>query len=160
VIGQAPLPGQLGRSDTGVRLTVSLGPERGSVPDVIGLRQAWAQNLLGASGFRVEADSAEAREPRGVVVAVDPTPGTDLAIPGDVRITISTGPPLVAMPVLVGMTEEQARDTLRALGLSVLEVEELFRFGRDQGIVVEQTPPADTLLQAGTAVRLGVGRRQ
>jgi hypothetical protein len=38
-------------------------------------------------------------------------------------------------------------------------VEEVFRFGRDQGIVVEQEPASDTELQRGTEVRLAVGRR-
>jgi beta-lactam-binding protein with PASTA domain len=45
------------------------------------------------------------------------------------------------------------------LGLVVREVEEVFRFGRDQGIVVEQEPAGGTELERGAAVRLAVGRR-
>jgi hypothetical protein len=37
-------------------------------------------------------------------------------------------------------------------------VDTVFRFGRDQGIVVEQDPPADSLVQRGAGVRLSVGR--
>lgn len=159
VIAQAPLPGQLARPGTAVRVTVSQGPERAAVPDVEGLRREWAVNLLEAAGFRVEVDSIEADEPRGQVVALEPEPGTDVELPGDVLLTVSTGPRLVAMPVLRGMTEEEARDTLRTLGLEVAEVEEVFRFGRDRGIVVEQAPPADSLLEVGTTVRFSVGRR-
>lgn len=159
VIAQAPLPEQLSEPAGSVRVTVSLGPERSVVPELVGLRRGWAVNVLEASGFVVEADSTESSEPRGVVVEVDPEPGSDLAIPGDVRIVVSTGPPMVPMPAIVGMTEEEALDTLQALGLALEEVEEVFRFGRDQGIVVQQTPPADSLLLVGTAVRLGVGRR-
>jgi len=159
VIAQAPLPEQLSEPAGSVRLTVSLGPERIVVPEVVGLRQDWAVNVLEASGFVVQTDSTESREPRGVVVEVEPEPGFDLPIPGDVRIVVSTGPPMVPMPAVVGMTEEEALDTLQALGLALEEAEEVFRFGRDQGIVVQQTPPADSLLLVGTAVRLGVGRR-
>jgi serine/threonine-protein kinase len=159
VIAQAPLPEQLAEPRGSVRVTVSLGPERSVVPEVVGLRRTWALNVLQASGFVVEEDSAASREPRGVVVEVDPDAGSDLPIPGDVRITVSTGPPMVPMPAVVGMTEEEAADTLDALGLALDEVEEVFRFGRDQGIVVQQTPPADSLVQVGSAVRLGVGRR-
>ena len=43
--------------------------------------------------------------------------------------------------------------------LSSSDIEEVFRFGRDQGIVVEQEPMADTGLQRGAAVRLKVGRQ-
>jgi beta-lactam-binding protein with PASTA domain len=41
----------------------------------------------------------------------------------------------------------------------VAEVEEVFRFGRDQGRVVEQDPATETELQRGSAVRLTIGRR-
>jgi beta-lactam-binding protein with PASTA domain len=63
------------------------------------------------------------------------------------------------MPTVLGLDEREARDSLAALGLDVGEVEEVFRFGRDQGIVVEQEPPADTPMERGAAVRLAVGRR-
>lgn len=159
VIAQAPLPDQLARPQGGVRMTVSLGPERASVPEVVGLRRDWAVSVLEATGFVVEADTAESSEPRGVVVSVDPAPGTGVSIPGDVRITVSTGPAMVPMPAVVGMTEEEARDTFEVLGLYLEEVDEVFRFGRDQGIVIQQTPPADSLLLVGSTVRLGVGRR-
>lgn len=159
VVAQAPLPGQLARPGSGVLLTVSLGPERSTLPDVVGLRGEWAASLLEAAGFRVETDSAEDAEPRGLVVATEPEAGTELMMPSDVVVTVSTGPPLVAMPAVLGMTEEEARDTLRTLGFQIEEVEEVFRFGRDRGVVVGQVPPADSLLSPGTAVRLSVGRR-
>jgi beta-lactam-binding protein with PASTA domain len=38
-------------------------------------------------------------------------------------------------------------------------VEEVFRFGRDQGRVVAQDPPPGVELERGTPVRLVVGRR-
>lgn len=158
VVAQAPLPGQLAQPERDVQITVSLGPERSTVPDVVGLRREWAVSLLEAAGFRVQADTVEDPEPPGVVVSVDPEPGTGLTIPSDVRVEVSTGPPRVAMPAVLGMTEDQARDTLRALGLELAEVERVFRFGRDRGVVVSQTPPADSLLARGTAVRVSVGR--
>lgn len=159
VVAQDPLPGQLARPESPVNLTLSLGPERSTVPDVVGLRREWAVNLLQAAGFVVEADSVEDDEARGVVVEVDPEPGTELNVPADVRVSVSTGPPVVAMPSVLGMTEEEALDTLRALGFQVTEVDEVFRFGRDRGRVVEQVPAADSLLPPGSRVRLSVGRR-
>jgi beta-lactam-binding protein with PASTA domain len=159
IIAQAPLPDQLAQPEGRVSVTVSLGPERSLVPEVVGLRREWAVNVLEATGFVVQADSTESREPRGVVVEVEPEAGSDLPIPGDVRITVSTGPAMVSMPAVVGLTQEEAADTLRALGLALEEVEEVFRFGRDQGVVVQQTPPADSVVEVGSAVGLGVGRR-
>lgn len=159
VFAQAPLPGQLVRPEAGVELTVSLGAERSIVPDVVGLRRDWAVSLLEAQGFGVEADTVEAPEARGLVVAVDPEPGSGVDLPAQLVLSVSTGPALVAMPSLMGMTEEEAGDTLRALGLEVAEVERVFRFGRNRGVVVSQVPPADSLLAPGTEVRFSVGRR-
>lgn len=159
VVGQAPLPGQLARPDAPVRVTVSLGAERRVVPDVARLRADRALRLLAATGFVASADSVQADEPRGSVLEIDPDPGTELPLPGEVRLTVSLGPPRVAMPDLLGMPEEDAVDTLSALGLAVVAVDTVFRFGRDRGRVVEQAPPADSLLERGAAVRLSVGRR-
>jgi beta-lactam-binding protein with PASTA domain len=72
---------------------------------------------------------------------------------------VSTGPPVVPMPFVLGMSEDEARLLLDSLGLVVSEVEEVFRFGRDQGIVVQQEPASDMELERGSNVRLQVGRR-
>jgi serine/threonine-protein kinase len=159
VVGQSPLPGQLSRPSNAVRLTLSLGPERRAVPEVVAARDDWARNLMEATGFSVRADSVESDTiPRGHVIAVVPEEGTELALPGEVSLTVSLGPRLISMPRVLGMSERQARDTLQILGLDVSEVDEVFRFGRDRGIVVEQLPPAETLLEPGAEVRLSVGR--
>jgi beta-lactam-binding protein with PASTA domain len=66
---------------------------------------------------------------------------------------------MVEMPLLLGLQEEEAILVLDSLGLTVSDVQTRFRFGRDQGLVVEQEPPATTLVERGSAVRLVVGRR-
>ncbi len=63
------------------------------------------------------------------------------------------------MPLVLGLQQLEAEQLLDSLGLDVTDVEEVFRFGRDQGIVVEQEPAADSELQRGSGVRLKVGRR-
>jgi len=115
--------------------------------------------MLQTSGFVVSVDSAESDMPRGRVVDIIPGPDSVVALPAEIRIVVSMGPPLVSMPLLLGMEEAEAIATLDSLGLVVGPVEEVFRFGRDQGIVVEQEPPADTPLEPGSEVRLAVGRR-
>ena len=158
VVGQAPLPGQLALPDAPVRVSVSTGREERPVPDVARLRGDRARTVLESAGFEVLMDSVQNELPRGRIVSLDPPPGTDLPLPGQVRITVSTGPPQVSMPVLLGLSEEEARDTLQALGLVVSGVEQVFRFGADQGRVVDQVPPAETVLERGSAVSFMVGR--
>lgn len=159
VLGQAPLPGQVARPRTEVRVTISMGPQRRSVPDVLGLDEDRARIVLETSGFLVRTDTSESEEPRGRIIDVTPAPGQELVLPGQVRLLVSTGPPVVTMPMVLGLEEAAAVMMLDSLGLVVSEVEEVFRFGRDQGIVVEQEPASDTELQRGGMVRLKVGRR-
>lgn len=159
VLGQSPLPGQLALPGDSVRVTLSLGPETRSVPEVSRLRADRAVALLQATGFEVRVDSVDSLEPRGRILTVIPGEGEPLTLPGHVNLRISLGPPAVTMPDLLRLTEEEARDSLSALGLVVSEVEEVFRFGRDQGRVVSQDPPSGRQLERGTAVRLVIGRR-
>lgn len=159
VLGQSLLPDQLAFPGTEVRVTVSLGPQRRAVPDVLRLDRDRARIVLETTGFVVRVDSAESDVPRGRVVAVSPQVDDTVSIPAEVLLTVSTGPPVVMMPLVLGLEQARAVATLDSLGLVVGTVEEVFRFGRDQGIVVEQEPAADTPLQRGSAVRLSVGRR-
>ncbi len=159
VLGQSPLPGQLSVVGDTVETIVSLGPVRRPVPDVVRLREGQARDVLEASGFLVAVDSLEADLPAGRVVEVLPEPGTEVDLPMEVRIAVSTGPPLVAMPLVLGIEQASAEALLDSAGFVVSEILTRFRFGRDQGRVVEQDPPADSLLAPGSPVRLVVGRR-
>ena len=159
VLGQSPLPGQVSRPESPVRVTVSVGPQMRSVPDVLRLDEARARVVLETSGFIVNVDEVEAEEPRGQVVDVSPPPDSVVALPAQVTLLVSTGPPVVRMPLVLGLQQLEAEQLLDSLGLDVMDVEEVFRFGRDQGIVGEQEPAADSELQRGSGVRLKVGRR-
>lgn len=159
ILGQSPLAGQVAPPTTPVRLTISLGPQMRSIPDVVRLDENRARIVLEASGFIVNVDTLEAEEPRGRVVEVSPPPDSVVALPASVRLVVSAGPPLVTMPFILGLEQAEAQLLLDSLGLVISDVEEVFRFGRDQGIVVEQEPAADTQLRRGGGVRLKVGRR-
>jgi serine/threonine-protein kinase len=159
VLGQSPLPGQVGRPQSPVRVTISLGPQTRSVPDVLQLDEARARIVLETSGFVVSVDTMEAEQPRGRVIRVSPPPDSVVALPARVALLVSAGPPVVVMPEVLAMELAEAEVLLDSLGLVVSDVEEVFRFGRDQGIVVEQEPAGGTELQRGSGVSLKVGRR-
>ncbi len=159
VLGQTPLAGQLSTATNTVALTVSLGPVRRPVPDVLRLGLNSARTVLEASGFIVVVDTLLAELPAGQVVEVLPEAGTEVDLPMEVIVLVSTGPPLVPMPLLLGIEQANAEVLLDSLEFELTEVEYRFRFGRDQGRVVEQFPPADSLVAPGSRVRLVVGRR-
>ncbi len=159
VLGQTPLAGQLSTATNTVALTVSLGPVRMPVPDVVRLGLSSARTVLEASGFAVVEYTLEADLPAGQVVETSPEAGTEVDLPMEVQIAVSIGPPLIPMPLLLGIEQESAEVMLDSLDFELSEVEYRFRFGRDQGRVVEQHPPPDSLVSPGSRVRLVVGRR-
>lgn len=159
IVGQQPVPGQRVLPGDSLRLTLSLGPERRPVPDLYRVRGDRARAVLEATGFTVVPDSVESEFPRGTVLSLEPEPGTEVTLPGEVRLTVSLGPARVEMPLLLGLTEEEALSRLDSLGLVVGEVATRFRFGLDQGLVLEQDPDAGTMVERGAPVSIVVGRR-
>ena len=157
IFGQSPLPGQLAVPGADVELTVSLGAEQRVVPDMIGLPGERAHILLGANGFAVAVDSVEGEAPAGEVVGMEPLAGTDVNLPAEVRLAISLGPPMVEMPLLLGQSEEDAVALLDSLGLFVTEIEHDSLPVVDPEVVIEQEPPAGTLVEVGSDVTLVLG---
>lgn len=159
ILAQSPLPGQFWPPGEPVRVTVSLGPSQVQVPALEGMRAERAVAVLEAQGFTVAMDSVDADAPPGIVAFHTPGGGTEVTLPTEVTLGVSRGPPSLEMPRLVGLTQAEAEHLLDSLGLVLADVDEVFRFGRDQGRVVEQGPPPNTTVERGTAVRLVVGRR-
>ena len=159
IVGQSPLPGQLSLAGDTVRVAMSTGPEQRPVPDVLRLASHRARTILETAGFVVSVDSVDSDDPRGAVVTMVPEAGTEATIPMEVHLSVSMGPPEFEMPLLLGMAEAEARAVVDSLGLVLQDVETRFRFGRDQGMVVGQEPPAGTIIKEGAEVRLAVGRR-
>lgn len=157
VIGQSPLPGRTALPGAGVRLTLSLGPEIGAVPDVTRLLGGRAARVLEASGFLVQVDTVESEAVAGRVLQIDPAPGTELALPGAVRLEVSLGPPTLPMPDLAGLGMEEAIAVLDMLGLIVSEFDMRYSI-LNVDRVFAQHPVAYTQVEAGTAVRLTVGQ--
>lgn len=159
VLGQTPLPGQLSTATDTVALTVSLGPVWRPVPDVVRLGLNSARTVLEASGFVVVVDTLLAELPEGQVVELSPEAGTEVALPMEVIVYVSAGPPLVPMPLLLGIEQANAEVRLDSLGFELAEIEYRFRFGRDQGVVFEQFPRPDSLVEPGSRVKLVIGSR-
>ncbi len=158
ILGQSPLGGQLSRRDGEVRVAMSMGPDRRIIPGVRGFEGDRALAILEASGFSVVVDSVQSRQPRGQVLQLSPDAGTEVSLPAVVMLTLSIGPPTFEMPNLSGLPQEEALAVVDSLGLVVSDVATRFRFGLDQGIVLEQYPAAGALVTRGSAVRLVVGQ--
>jgi serine/threonine-protein kinase len=82
-------------------------------------------------------------------MAVSPGPGDDPAPYGsEVTITVSAGVPMVPVPNVVGMNEDQAKAALEAAGLKV----DATRFIGNK--VRQQQPSAGESVEQGTSVKI------
>jgi len=89
------------------------------VPEIIG--QVWedGERALDEVGLESQRFSqADPDVPEGEIVRVDPAPGIAVQPGSRVRVYVSTGPDLVAIPDVSGMTESAAIDAITAAGFT------------------------------------------
>lgn len=103
-----------------IKVFVSAGPERISVPQVIGLSEAAAREKLEAAGFVVSdtvTSQHSASLAKGVVVSTTPTASEDAPKGSEIALVISDGK--VDIPNVVGKPIGEATSLLSALQLTV-----------------------------------------
>ncbi|GAA4480266.1 hypothetical protein GCM10023094_26510 [Rhodococcus olei] len=157
VLGTDPDTGSRVPRDGSVALLLSLG--KPAVPNLtVGAEVARVEDDLRTRTF-VPVDGGEAFSTKaapGSVAALDPGPGTVLAVGSQVKVVRSKGSPPVQLPDVRGKTVDQARAALDALGIVVSDTREVFDAGVDAGAVVGTEPAAGANVGAGSSVTLTV----
>jgi serine/threonine-protein kinase len=156
VIAQRPEGGSELEDGKTVFLTVSAGPPRETVPDVVGQTQEAAIADLTTAKFKADVTQAFSDKQAGVVIAQDPKAGANLKEGSAVALTVSKGRKPVEVPDVVGTTSSEATATLREAGLEANLVP--VPSGRPGGTVLAQSPKAGATAKSGTKVRLNVAQ--
>jgi beta-lactam-binding protein with PASTA domain len=154
VLAQVPLPGQEAARGSEVEVIVSQGPERRAVPSITGLGKDDAVALLQRMGFRVRLASVVDNSPEGKLLGMEPRAGTRVPMPGTVTLTLSAGPPRVAVPSVFALDAGDAAARLEAVGLRLGRVGYDSLSAEPRGTVVSQSPAAGDSLRMGSAVRV------
>ncbi|WP_425956884.1 Stk1 family PASTA domain-containing Ser/Thr kinase [Xylanimonas sp. McL0601] len=107
--------------NTVITLTVSGGPAPATVTQQVGREKADAKAALEALGFHVGFTPDEASEtvPAGRVIRQSPESGAQAHRLDTVMLTVSSGPPIVDVPDVVGMRTAEATDALTKAGFKV-----------------------------------------
>ncbi len=148
VVSSDPPSGEKLRPGASVALVISKGPELLAVPDVTGKPVADATTMLNAAGFKAEPTEVFSDTVRaGRVVSQAPADGQAVR-DSAVRLQVSKGPELIAVPDLRGNTGPEASAALKALGLKGRP----FDLPDGQGRVVTQSPRAGSRVKRGSAV--------
>ena len=140
-----------------VMLTVSAGPGSAKVPSTAGLTVAKAEESLEEAGFKAQVETvhSEAVE-EGLVIHSQPSGGETATRGTDVTLTVSSGPKLATVPVLVGTQRSVAVQQIRGRGFSP-SVEETAS-SKPAGEVIRQAPSAGSQLPAGSTVSIVVSK--
>lgn len=162
VVDQNPNAGERVPKGSTVIIKISQGQQLLDVPNVIGHDQATAESILQSSGFKVSVEQAESSQDAGIVI--DQTPnGGQAPKNSTVTIVVSTGPPpepeppTGSVPSVIGRGELEASTVLTLAGFHVA-VTDVPAIGADEeGIVLNQDPPAGTTLELGGTVTIQVG---
>jgi beta-lactam-binding protein with PASTA domain len=129
---------------------------KATVPKVVGLRQQAAQLQLRQEKLAVTVVKRAAAKPRGIVVGQKPKAGASVPQGTPVTIVVSSGPPGVKLPSVVGLAVADAAKRLQDLKL--VPTLKPVASTEAPGTVIAQKPPAGALARPGTAVVLEVSR--
>jgi beta-lactam-binding protein with PASTA domain len=175
ITAQRPAAGAAVKKGATVALTVSRGPQRVTVPSVVGRSRDDAVKRLTAAGFHAAVFSVPSQSPRGFVVAQSPRANSKAAKGSRVRINVSQGAPSgtattttgattattttaatasAKVPKVVGLSQTAAQRRLHAAGFRVRTA--YVASSKPSGTVVAQRPTAGTRLRRGAAVRINV----
>jgi serine/threonine-protein kinase len=140
-----------------VALTVSAGPGTATVPSTAGLPQSEAVEKVENAGFEALVRRASSETVgAGTVIHSDPGGGESATRGSTVVLTVSSGPKLARVPVLVGAQRSLAVQQIRGRGFtpSVEEAES----SAPAGQVIRQSPSAGSELPAGSTVTIVVSQ--
>jgi serine/threonine-protein kinase len=123
-----------------VRRSISGGDVQ--VPDLAEMTTAEAAAMLQASGLTLEeaAQRNDARVDAGRILAQDPLPGTDIKQQRKVKVVVSLGLKITAIPDLRGVVARKAQITLQQQGLRVGGQVYAYSRREEENLVMAQDP--------------------
>lgn len=163
VIAQEPPAGATLKTGRSIRLWLSLGPKRISVPAVEGETLRTGRLTLEQAQVPVgRVVEVADRAPAGTILMQRPAPGEADEVPGGASLLVSLGQaaPEYVMPDLIGRLAAEVVPALQGAGLQVAPVRERSYPGAAPGIVLRQVPPAGYRINALTPLTLDVSRAE
>ena len=157
VVSQDPGAGSEADEKSTVELAISRGPGQQVVPDVTNLPQKQAVQALNDAGFKVTQDlQPSLRVPKNVAIKTSPRANAVIPKGSEVRLFVSSGPPKVQVPGVVGVDQDVARGRLEDAGLKVSRT--LVNSDSPKGRVTAQDPTAGATVDKGSRVTLTVSK--
>jgi len=149
VASQDPPTGSSLAQGAPVNLVISSGPQMVAVPKVERLTQAAATTAIVGTTLKIGTVTQQTSDTAatGSVISQDPASGTSVAQGSPVNLVISSGPQIVTVPNVEGMTQTAATAALAGAKLKVGTV-------NATGKVISQEPARGSSVAQGSSVNL------
>ena len=157
VASQLPLATSDVVAGSSVTLTISDGPGNTTVPvGIIGLSLEEARYRLTAAGLLISQTIAvDSDQAPGVVLSINPIPGTTITAGSGVTLQIASGN--VQVPSLVGLNEINAKTVLTQSGFLIREIT-ASDLSKSAGEILAQAPEAGATKTIGSVVTITINR--
>lgn len=159
---QEPVAGNIVEAGTTVTIWVAVPNDMVLVPNLIGMSRATAEAALIGLGLAPKVTEVDSELPGGTVLAQNPSAGTQVQAGSQVEIEVSNAPVvnMVTVPPVaqVGLTYNQASTLLAQYSLKAAQ--EFYETPDSSwwDKVIQQDPVAGTVVEAGTTIKLTVGK--
>jgi serine/threonine-protein kinase len=157
VASQLPLATSDVSAGSSVTLTISEGPGNTTVPvGLIGLSLEDARYKLTSAGLLISQTIAvDSDQAPGVVISINPIPGTTITAGSGVVLEIASGN--VQVPSLVGLNEIGAKTVLTQAGFLIREIT-AFDPSKPVGEILAQAPEGGATKTIGSVVTITINK--
>ena len=127
-----------------------------TVPNVIGETQSAASATIAAADLTLGAVSSQSSTtvPSGSVVSENPAAGGRASSGSAVNLVVSSGPPQVVVPNVVGATQSIATTAIANAGLVAGAITMQASATVPNGAVISENPTAGTSVNSGSAINI------
>ena len=142
-----------------VNIVISLGAEKGTVPDLSGMTAEEAQQAIEDAGFVASFggnENSDATE--NTVSSQDPVANTEADKGTTVTYWISIGPEDVDVPDVIGKTQSVATSTLTSAGFSVNVESGGYSDEYAKGVVMSQSPSGGSSASEGATITIYISQ--
>ena len=158
VTATVPAAGKSVPKGSKVRVNVESGPAQGTVPSVVGQSLPQAIAALRNAGFNPNPTYVKSNAPHDQVIHQNPAPGSSEPKGTGVDLQVSSGPPQVNVPDVVGETSQQAALDLQAAGFNVTQQYVSVNDPSGDNIVRAQNPAGGLSAAKGSTVTITIGQ--
>ncbi|WDU84074.1 Stk1 family PASTA domain-containing Ser/Thr kinase [Caloramator sp. Dgby_cultured_2] len=123
------------------------------VPNVVGLSEEEARKIFESNKLIMEIEGTQSSDlPEGTVISTIPEEGTTVKENSVVKVIVSSGPKMVAVPDLKGLDLTYAETLLRKYKLTLGNIEKQYSDEIQKGFIIDQNPLSGSEVKEGTAI--------